>query len=88
MAETSDFSVLVEIVQNDFHSSHEVELFVHLHKLLLISLGFSGKLNTLQQESFRFSLYCKLKKKILNTNWTLMVENPLMLYEKVNKKSL
>ncbi len=50
VAETSDFSGLVEVVKSDFHSSHDVEFTVVTEELLSVGGGLLGEEVLVEQE--------------------------------------
>ena len=56
MAETSNFSVFVKIVESDFHSSHSCEIGEIVHELGLGCGGFLGEKALVKFESFVFRL--------------------------------
>jgi hypothetical protein len=57
MAESSDFSILVEIVASDLQSSHAEQLCVKLDGLLFVGLNLGGELVLVETMDLNRGLY-------------------------------
>lgn len=56
MAETSDFTSFIEIVEHDFHSSHGAHFLVIMQEFVCVGIGLSGELVAFEVEGVIFGL--------------------------------
>jgi len=83
MAETSDFTTFVEVIEGNFHSSHHGHFLEIVEKFFSVGFSFSWELSAFEVVSINFVLnWAKKRRKFGCTSLILIapeeLANPLV----------